>query len=56
VAIALRDKDGSYAAYFDELSRIGFRRDVPMLPTDRSKYRQLAAFKPDVRVKTLLAS
>jgi hypothetical protein len=56
VAIALREKDGSYAAYFDELSRIGFRRDVPMLSSDRSKYRQLAAYTPDARVKALLAS
>jgi hypothetical protein len=54
VAIALREKDGSFAAYFDELSRIGFRRDVPML--DRSKYRQLATYTPDARVKALLAS
>ena len=56
VAIALREKDGSYAAYFDELSRIGFRRDVPMLPSDRPKYRQLATYTLDARVKSLLTT
>jgi hypothetical protein len=34
VAVALREKDRSYAAYFDDISRIGLRRDVPMLPSD----------------------
>jgi hypothetical protein len=56
VTIALRETDGSYAAYFGELEPIGFPREIPMLPTDRKKYRQLAPYTMDVRVKGLLAS
>jgi hypothetical protein len=55
VAIALR-LDGSYAAYFGELDPIGFPRSIPMLPPDRSAYRQIAFYTPDVRVKELLAT
>jgi hypothetical protein len=54
VAVAFREKDASYAAYFDELTRIGFRRAVPMLPSDRAKYRLLATYTPDPRVKAVL--
>jgi hypothetical protein len=54
VAIPLRRPD-SYAAYFDELDTIGFPRSVPMLARDRSKYRLIAPYTPDVRVKELLA-
>jgi hypothetical protein len=56
VAIALRDSDGSYAAYFWELEPIGFPRSIPMLPADRSRYRRLAPYTPDTRVGMLLAS
>lgn len=56
VAIALRETDASYAAYFGELDAIGFPRDIPMLPPDRSSYRQLVAYTKDTRVKSLLAS
>ena len=56
VAIALRRSDGSYAAYFGELDPIGFPRSLPMLPTDRSGYRRIASYTPDVRVKELLAT
>jgi len=56
VAIALRLSDGSYAAYFGELDPIGFPRGLPMLPSNRSEYRQLATYIPDARVKALLTS
>jgi hypothetical protein len=56
VAIALRETDASYAAYFGKLDAIGFPRDIPMLPPDRSSYRQLAPFTKDGRVKILVAS
>jgi hypothetical protein len=55
VAIALRESDGSYAPYFEELDRIGFPRSIPMLPADRSTYRQLAPYTQDARVRDLLA-
>ena len=55
VAIPLRQSDGSYAAYFDELDPIGFPRGIPMLPHER-RYRQIAPYTPDQRVKELLAS
>ena len=54
VAVALREKDASYAAYFGELSQIGYRRAVPMLPSDRSKYRQFPSYTPDARDQALL--
>jgi hypothetical protein len=56
VAVALRQSDGSYAAYLAVLDPIGFPRSLPMLPSDRSRYRQIASYTPDVRVKELLAS
>jgi hypothetical protein len=56
VAIALRESDGSFAPYFWELDRIGFPRSIPMLPPDRSRYRQLAPYTQDPRVRELLAS
>ena len=55
VAIALRKADGAYAAYFGELDTIGFPRAIPMLPFDRTRYRQLSGYPQDVRVKELLA-
>jgi hypothetical protein len=55
VAIPLRNSDGSYAAYFGELEPMGFPRSIPMLPSDRLRYRQLAPYTPDTRVKELLA-
>lgn len=56
VAVALRRKDGSYSAYFNELERIGFPRSIPMLPQDRSNYRPLAIHTHDTRVKALSLS
>ncbi len=56
VAVALRKADGAYAAYFGELDAIKFPRAVRMLPSDRRKYRQLAPYRQDDRVKKLLAS
>jgi hypothetical protein len=56
VAIALRRSDRTYAAYFGELDAIGFPRAIPMLPADRGKYRQLAAYTQDARVSELLSS
>jgi hypothetical protein len=56
VAVALRESDGSYATFFSQLDTIGFPRSIPMLPQDRARYRQLAPYTPDPRVKDLLAS
>jgi hypothetical protein len=56
VAVALRDRDGSHAAYFGDFSRIEFRRDIPMLPSDRLLYRQLAAYTVDARAEALFAA
>ncbi len=56
VAIALRQSDASYTAYFGDLNAIGFPRDIPMLPRDRTGYRQLVGYTKDPRVKALLGS
>ena len=51
VAIAFREADYSYTAYFGELNLIGFPRAIPMLPNDRSNYRQLIPYTKDKRVE-----
>jgi hypothetical protein len=53
VAVALRQSDNSYAAYFGELEPIGFPRSIPMLQSDRSAYRLLAPYTSDMRIKDL---
>jgi hypothetical protein len=53
VAVALRKSDNSYAAYFRELEPIGFPRSIPMLQSNRSAYRPLTPYAPDMRIKDL---
>jgi hypothetical protein len=55
VAIALRKADYSYAAYFGEWASLGFSRSIPMLTSERSKYRQLAPYTKDTRVATFFS-
>jgi hypothetical protein len=56
IAIPLRETNGSYAAFFGELAPLDFPIEVPMLPQDRLRYRQLAPFTPDARVKELFTN
>jgi len=58
VAIAFRESDASYAAYFRRIYPATLPRSIPMLPSDRLKYkyRQLTPYTQDVRVRELLSS
>jgi hypothetical protein len=53
VAIALRPEEGKYSAYFGRLQALQFRRDIPMLFSDRRRYEELVRDEYDERVASL---
>lgn len=42
IAVPMRPQESSYSAYFGEVSLIRHRRSIPVLPSDRVRYTELA--------------
>ncbi|MEY9768581.1 Holliday junction resolvase-like predicted endonuclease [Sinorhizobium fredii] len=42
IAVPMRPEESSYSAYFGEVSLIRHRRSIPVLPSDRLRYTELA--------------
>lgn len=42
IVVPMRPEESSYSAYFGEVSLLRHRRSIPVLPSDRRRYRELA--------------
>lgn len=42
IVVPMRPEESSYSAYFGEVSLIRHRRSIPVLPSDRERYTELA--------------
>ncbi|MEZ0018684.1 hypothetical protein [Sinorhizobium fredii] len=42
IVVPMRPEESSYSAYFGEVSLIRHRRSIPVLPSDRGRYTELA--------------